>query len=74
MSDEGDDVRYIRLVCLYPALMKYTGPVTGKMYIFNGGGSEVDVDERDVDTMLSRMTNASCCTGIPGMHYFEIAR
>jgi hypothetical protein len=41
-----------------------TGYVTGNSYVFNGAGSVVDVDERDVENLLSkRQGGRQCCGG-----------
>lgn len=46
------------------AKVKVTGYVTGNSYLFNGAGSVVDVDERDVQNLLEkRQGGRQCCGG-----------
>jgi hypothetical protein len=45
------------------AIYKTIGAVSGRAYVFNGGGSVVDVDKEDVDELLSRRKGNSCCGG-----------
>jgi hypothetical protein len=48
------------------ATYKTIGAVSGRVYIFNGGGSIVDVNKEDADELLSRRKGRSCdgCSGI----------
>ena len=49
---------------LIDATIKATGYVTGNSYVFNGAGSVVDVDERDVEQLLEkRQGGRQCCGG-----------
>jgi hypothetical protein len=51
------------------------GEVTGKEYVFDGGGSIVYVDEEDAKIMLNKVSGRSCCPGSVGSTpYFSIAR
>jgi hypothetical protein len=54
-------------------ILNYTGLVTGKLYIFNRGGSIQDVDIEDAEKMLMRTEQRSCC-GSVSTPYFEIVR
>jgi hypothetical protein len=54
-------------------ILNYTGLVTGKLYIFNRGGSIQDVDIKDAEMMLKRTEQPSCC-GSVSTPYFEIVR
>ena len=52
--------------------LNITGKVTGKKYTFNGGGAIVDVDSRDADIMINKVSGKKCCPGTPGATpYFE---
>ena len=55
----------VRLVLLKDLTVKYTGPVTGKLYVFSGGGAEVDVDADDAQIMLAKR-GGQCCPGGSG--------
>jgi len=48
------------------------GSITGQAYYFDGGGSEVDVDERDVPVMLEKKPSRPCCSGTFGSSYFLV--
>jgi hypothetical protein len=43
------------------AIYKTTGAVSGREYVFNGGGSVVEVNKEDVDEFLSRRNRKGCC-------------
>ena len=51
------------------------GSVTGKKYTFSGAGSMIEVDKRDVDKLLMKSGNESCCSGdTVSSPYFELVR
>ena len=53
-----------KIQLLVDAKLKATGYVTGNSYVFNGAGSVVDVDERDVEQLLEkRQGGRQCCGG-----------
>lgn len=52
-------------------IIKITGKVTGKEYTFNGSGSIVGVDKRDIEIINKyNVITASCC-GSFSSPYFE---
>ena len=55
----------VRLVLLRNLKLNYTGPVTQKLYVFNGGGSVLDVDVEDAQIMLAKH-GGDCCPGGSG--------
>jgi hypothetical protein len=55
----------VKLVLLRDLKLNYTGPVTGKKYVFAKGGAVVDVDEEDAAIMLAKR-GGSCCPGGSG--------
>ena len=55
----------VRLVLLKDLTVKYTGPITGKLYVFSGGGAEVNVDADDAQIMLAKR-GGQCCPGGSG--------
>lgn len=67
-----DEPVFVRLASLRAGKIFATGPITGKQYVFDGAGSQQDVDELDAVEFLKR-THQSCCTGNVG-HYFEVVR
>jgi hypothetical protein len=62
----------IRLIMLRNLKLNYTGPVTGKLYVFNGGGSVLDVDERDAQIMMAKRGGDCCPSGSGPQPYFAI--
>lgn len=52
-------------------ILKITGAVTGKQYVFPGAGSIVDVDEEDAEIMLTKKSGHPCCTGGSPTPYFR---
>lgn len=55
----------VEIRSLWPAHVKCTGNVTGRVYDFPSAGSTVKVDRRDVSVMLTRKGGGSCCGGKP---------
>ncbi len=59
-----DRIESVKVQCLFPARVIYTGAVSGQRYDFPGPGSVLDVDSRDVPDMLAyRIGTTSCCGG-----------
>jgi len=52
--------------------LNIVGAVTGIKYTWNGAGSVVDVDERDVPAMLHRAVRRTSCCGTLPTPYFTI--
>ena len=53
-----------KLVLLIDANVRVQGSVSGKMYVFSGAGSIVDVDKRDMNDLLQkRQGGRQCCGG-----------
>ena len=63
----------VRLVLRQQLTLNCIGSVTGKRYSFNGAGSSVSVDSRDVTDLLKKSVSGSCCGGANDSPYFEIA-
>jgi hypothetical protein len=47
------------------AIYKTTGAVSGREYVFRGGGSIAEINKEDVDELLSRRNQKGCCGGNP---------
>lgn len=57
----------VALVCQIDAKVKVEGMYSGREYIFDGAGSVVNVDQRDVEWLLSkRQGGRQCCGGTGG--------
>jgi hypothetical protein len=53
----------VRLRLLINARYIVKGRYSGAEYLFDGAGSEVDVDERDVEYLLQLRRHKACCGG-----------
>jgi len=51
--------------------LNIVGSVTGNRYTFNGAGSTVFVDEKDVPAFLSKTVGRSTCCGGKPAYYFS---
>jgi len=51
--------------------LNIVGSVTGNRYTFNGAGSTVFVDEKDVPAFLAKTVGRSTCCGGKPAHYFS---
>lgn len=58
---------------LIASRMKYRGQKTGKLYVWEGSGSVVEVDEEDVSDILSKSPNRPCCGSRIPPKIFELA-
>jgi len=75
IKEESSPLTTVRLRLLKSLTLKYIGPYTGKLYTFSGAGSELDVDERDANVMITKKGNKACCPNSVGPQpYFEIVR
>lgn len=53
--------------------LKFTGPITGDEYYFQGAGSTLEVNEDDANKMLMIRKPKSCCNpNIGGYPLFEL--
>lgn len=65
----------VRVMLLKNLKVNYYGKVTRKLYVFSGGGAIVEVDRRDVETMLQKVSGVcnSCPTATTGTTpYFQV--
>lgn len=65
----------VAVKCLVDAKVNVTGSETGNVYTFNGAGSQVNIDEADVNGLLQkRRGSRSCCGGSKeGVPMFSLA-
>jgi hypothetical protein len=63
----------VKLRLRVDANYKITGKVSRQEYLFAGAGSTGDVDERDVEWLLSLRQGKGCCGGGGGNTVFELA-
>jgi hypothetical protein len=62
-----DEVSFVRLANHIDAKVKVQSRYSGREYLFDGAGSVVNVDERDVEWMLEkRQGERQCCGGTGG--------
>jgi hypothetical protein len=66
----------VRMVLLQPIRLKINGAVTGTRYFWNGAGSVIEVDKKDVEELLKKNTKPclTCSGTLAGTPYFEIVR
>ena len=68
-----DETEMVKVMLMKNLTVNYTGDFTGNLYVFSGGGSMVDVDIRDLDRMLSKMSGAcDGCSSTGKTHYFSL--
>ena len=58
---------------LLNAIVKVTGAVTGKQYIFAGAGTTQNVDIKDAYEILNKKRGKSCCGTATDRILFELA-
>jgi len=59
-----------KLILLRDMKLKYTGPVTQNLYIFDGAGSVQEVDVQDAQIMLAKLSGKCCPGGSGPQPYF----
>lgn len=59
-------IEYKELQLRHEAIYKIKGPVTGRLYVFEGAGAIRNVDSRDVEGLLSKLKGEKCCNGVLG--------
>ena len=60
-SRDAVESNTIRLTLLRDVIYKYKGKSTGREYVWNGAGSQVDVDKNDAEYLLNKESYRSCC-------------
>jgi hypothetical protein len=69
---EQNEIETVSVQLLKSLVVKTMGKATGNQYIFNGAGSIVNIDKRDLDGLLqSNQLRQSCC-GSYSSPYFNI--
>lgn len=69
-SKRVEVITTVRLMLQKDLRLNIRGSVTGNWYHFNGGGSVLEVDERDAPAMLEKKPMSACCSGTIGSPYF----
>jgi len=72
LSEESEE-ETVRIILLKDVKLNYVGKITGNLYVFNGCGSELDVNKKDAEIMLMRKGSPSCCGSQP-TPYFDVVR
>lgn len=70
-----DKINLVKIQCIFPAHVIYTGAISGQRYDFPGPGSVLDVDDRDIPAMLAyRIGTTNCCGGgnVDGNRVFQV--
>ena len=63
---------WIKLRSMLDAVIRIKGLYSGREYIFDGAGSEVDVEQQDVEWLLEKRQGKGCCGGGGGQQVFEL--
>lgn len=75
ISPQEEEISTVLVVLQRNLNLNYIGKSTGTRYVFNGAGSTVEVDVRDVDEMLKKGANQkSCCSGSSISPYFSLVQ
>ena len=69
---DSNEVEFVQIRLAKNSVVKVTGYITGIEYVFNGGGSAVNVDIRDADKILENDKRIQSCCGSFSTPYFEI--
>jgi len=58
----------------FPGVLNVTGKLSGKHYVFSGGGTVVLVDSEDVEDLLTKTFggNSCCGSGVKPLPYFTV--
>lgn len=56
-------IETVSITNLIDGIVKVTGTVTGKQYVFNGSGDSQPVDIQDKDELLNKKRGRACCGG-----------
>jgi hypothetical protein len=73
LEEVEDEPETVKIMLLKNLTVNYTGHYTGNLYVFSGGGSVVDVNIRDLDSMLSKVSGAcDGCSRTGKTHYFSL--
>lgn len=70
LAEEGSPSKPV--VLTKDLIMNVIGSATGVRYTWNGAGSVVDVDERDLPELLSKRGGKSCCGSIPTPYFMIV--
>jgi hypothetical protein len=69
---EPTEIETVLVILQKNLIMKVRGKVTQNLYVFNGAGSQINVDKRDVEGMNDINTSHISCCGGQSSPYFEI--
>lgn len=72
IKEQEPDIETVPVMLMKSMILKMTGKVTGKEYIFNGGGSIVDIDVRDMENLLENNKPIPSCCGSYSSPNFEV--
>lgn len=64
VADSSQPTKIVLIQSLYPAVLKYSGRVSGKQYLWDGAGAIVAVNNEDVPFLLSKRIGRGSCCGV----------
>jgi hypothetical protein len=70
-AEEEPEIETFSVMLMQVMIVKIIGDVTGKEYIFNGGGSIVEVDKRDIGIINKYNVAITSCCGTLSSPYFK---
>lgn len=62
-------VMMVTLLLRYPVRYRYVSTITGKTYVWDRAGSQIDVHPDDVSALLSKFKKAGCCGASPQTNF-----
>jgi hypothetical protein len=69
--EKEEELGTVSVMLMQSLIVKIIGDVTGKEYIFNGGGSIVEVDKQDIGIINKYNVSTISCCGSYSSPYFK---
>jgi hypothetical protein len=69
--EKQEEKETVSVMLMQSTIIKVIGSVTGKEYIFNGGGSVVEVDKEDIGIINKYNVATLSCCGSYSSPYFK---
>lgn len=67
-----EEIETVPVTLLKDLVLKTTGEVTKNLYVFNGAGSTINIDKRDINGIIKKNEMRKSCCGSNTSPYFEI--
>jgi hypothetical protein len=66
------EIETVSVILMKSMVVKVRGEITNNEYIFNGAGSIVQVDKKDIDGMMKNNIRRQSCCGSYSTPYFSL--